>query len=138
MSVRPGPYAWVLPFERAEIAERVRAGATMREVAEVFGVSHTTVWRVAREAAMARRRLRHSPRPGCDCRPGNGERIASRPSRRPLRGGLRPVLTDSRLTAATRSADGLVKVAPPGVPSEGGPPGTAAGRERRVDQPAVD
>src|SRR4051794_27534397 len=41
--------------------------------------------------------------------PRYGERIASRASRRPLGGGLRPVLTDSRLTSATRSADGPVR-----------------------------
>src|SRR4051795_5663810 len=39
----------------------------------------------------------------------NCERIASPASRRPLRGGLRPVLTDSLLTPPTRSADGPVK-----------------------------
>src|SRR4051794_11740668 len=40
---------------------------------------------------------------------GYGERIAWRASRRPLRGGLRPVLTDSRLTPTPRSADEPVK-----------------------------
>jgi len=53
---------WVLPSERAGIAARVRAGATMRELAREFGVSHTTVWRIAREQALARRRVGHSPR----------------------------------------------------------------------------
>jgi transposase, IS30 family len=58
---RPGPYAWVLPHERAGIAARVQAGATMRVAAREFGVSLTTVCKIVHQAALARRRVDHSP-----------------------------------------------------------------------------
>jgi len=43
------------------MAARVRAGATLREVAAEFGVSHVTVWRAVNVVALARRRVDHSP-----------------------------------------------------------------------------
>jgi IS30 family transposase len=43
------------------MAARVQAGATLREVAAEFGVGHATVWRNVNEAALARRRVDHSP-----------------------------------------------------------------------------
>ncbi|MDA0167430.1 IS30 family transposase [Solirubrobacter ginsenosidimutans] len=43
------------------MAERVQAGATLREVAAEFGVGFSTVWRHVNEAALARRRVDHSP-----------------------------------------------------------------------------
>jgi transposase, IS30 family len=61
MGRRPGPYAWVLPHERAGIAARVQAGATMRAAAGEFGVSLTTVFKIVRQAALERRRVDHSP-----------------------------------------------------------------------------
>ena len=61
MGRRPGPYAWVLPHERAGIAARVQAGATMRVTAREFGVSLTTVCKIVHQAALARRRVDHSP-----------------------------------------------------------------------------
>ena len=61
MGRRPGPYAWVLPHERAGIAARVQAGATMRVAAREFGVSLTTVCKIVHQAALARRRVDHSP-----------------------------------------------------------------------------
>src|SRR4051794_16477197 len=56
-----GAYRWVMPSERAVIAARYGAGATVREVAAEFGVSSTTVWRIAHDAALSRRRVAHSP-----------------------------------------------------------------------------
>jgi IS30 family transposase len=43
------------------MAARVQAGATLREVAAEFGVGFSTVWRNVNEAALARRRVDHSP-----------------------------------------------------------------------------
>ena len=43
------------------MAARVQAGATLREVAAEFGVGFSTVWRNVKEAALARRRVDHSP-----------------------------------------------------------------------------
>jgi IS30 family transposase len=62
MGRRPGPYAWVLPHERAGIAARVQEGATMRVAAAEFGVSLTTVCKIVHQAALERRRVDHSPR----------------------------------------------------------------------------
>ncbi len=62
-----------------------------------------------------------------------GERIASRPSRRPLRGGLRPAWR-TRVDRRDSIRYRLVKEAPPGVPSDRGPPGTN-GRPRYVSVP---
>jgi IS30 family transposase len=55
-------YRWVTPAERAAIAAGFQAGATVRELAAAFGVSATTAWRIANDAALSRRRVRHSPR----------------------------------------------------------------------------
>src|SRR4051812_49593151 len=56
-------YRWVTPSERVEVVARVRAGATLREVGAVFGVSHVTVWRIVNAAALVGRRGGH-PRGG--------------------------------------------------------------------------
>jgi IS30 family transposase len=61
MGRRPGPEGWITPGERAVMAARVQAGATLREVAAEFGVGFSTVWRNVNEAALARRRVDHSP-----------------------------------------------------------------------------
>src|SRR4051794_7078104 len=58
---RGGVYRWVTPCERVEVVARVRAGATLREVGAVFGVSHVTVWRIVNAAALVGRRVDHSP-----------------------------------------------------------------------------
>src|SRR4051794_13191570 len=55
-------YRWVTPAERSAIAAGFQAGATVRELAAAWGVSATTAWRIANDAALARRRVRHSPR----------------------------------------------------------------------------
>src|SRR4051812_50167707 len=57
-------YRWVTPSERVEVVARVRAGATLREVGAVFGVSHVTVWRIVNAAALVGRGGGHSPRGG--------------------------------------------------------------------------
>src|SRR4051795_9362592 len=56
-----GRYRWVTPPERAAIVARYGTGATMREVGAAFGVSAMTVSRIARDAALSRRRVGHSP-----------------------------------------------------------------------------
>src|SRR5689334_18007475 len=58
----PGSYAWVTPADRAVIAARYLAGETARALGREFGVSHVTVWRISRAAALGRRRAAHSPR----------------------------------------------------------------------------
>jgi hypothetical protein len=50
------------PPERAAVAARFAAGASVREVMAVFGVSATTARRIGDEAALARGRVGHSPR----------------------------------------------------------------------------
>jgi len=57
-----GPYRWLTPPERAAVAARFAAGASVREVMAVFGVSATTARRIGDEAALARGRVGHSPR----------------------------------------------------------------------------
>ena len=57
-----GPYRWLTPRERAAIAARFGAGACVREVMAGFGVPATTARRIRGEAALARRRVGHSPR----------------------------------------------------------------------------
>ena len=61
MGRKPGPYGWLTPSEQAVMAARVRAGATLREVAAEFDVGHVTVWRAVNVVALARRRVDHSP-----------------------------------------------------------------------------
>ena len=56
-----GPYRWVTPGERAAVAARFAAGASVREVVAAFGVSRTTACRIRDQAALARRRVDHSP-----------------------------------------------------------------------------
>jgi transposase, IS30 family len=56
-----GPYRWLTPAERAAIAAGFSAGATVREMVSAFGLSETTARRVRDEAALARRRVEHSP-----------------------------------------------------------------------------
>jgi IS30 family transposase len=55
-------YRWLTPAERTAIAAGFQAGATVRELAAACGVSATTAWRIANDAALSRRRVRHSPR----------------------------------------------------------------------------
>jgi transposase, IS30 family len=57
---RPGPYGWLTPSEQAVMAARVRAGATLREVAAEFDVAHATVKRAVDVVALTRRRVGHS------------------------------------------------------------------------------
>jgi IS30 family transposase len=57
---RPKGFRWVRPSERARIAGRLGAGASVREVARAFGCSVRTVQRIGGEAAVARRRVGHS------------------------------------------------------------------------------
>jgi transposase, IS30 family len=54
-------YRWLRPAERAAIAARFAAGASVNEVVGAFGVSRTTACTVRDEAALARRRVWHSP-----------------------------------------------------------------------------
>jgi IS30 family transposase len=49
------------PTERAAIAARFRVGAAVAEVVAEFGVSRTSAGRIRAEAALARRRVEHSP-----------------------------------------------------------------------------
>jgi IS30 family transposase len=55
------PYQWLTPLERAAIAARFEAGARVVEVVAEFGVSRTSAARVRDQAALARRRVWHSP-----------------------------------------------------------------------------
>jgi transposase, IS30 family len=55
-------YRWLTPSERAAIAARFGAGGSVREVMAAFGVPATTARRIRDEAALARRRVGHSPR----------------------------------------------------------------------------
>jgi IS30 family transposase len=50
------------PIERAAVAAFFGAGASVSEVIDEFGVAATTARRVRDEAALARRRVEHSPR----------------------------------------------------------------------------
>ena len=55
-------YLWVRPDDRERIAEAVLAGRPVRRVAAQFGCSRQTAWRIGEAAALARRRVGHSPR----------------------------------------------------------------------------
>jgi transposase, IS30 family len=57
-----GSYRWVCPDARARIAARLVAGASVRELAVQFGCSTRTVQRIGEQAALAGRRVAHSPR----------------------------------------------------------------------------
>jgi transposase, IS30 family len=57
-----GRYRWLSPAERAAIAARFAAGASVREVMAGFAVPATTARRIRDEAGLARRRVGHSPR----------------------------------------------------------------------------
>jgi IS30 family transposase len=57
-----GRYRWLTVAERAAIAARFGAGASVREVMAAFAVPATTARRIRDEAALARRRVGHSPR----------------------------------------------------------------------------
>jgi transposase, IS30 family len=57
-----GSYRWVRPDVRARIAARLVAGASVRELAAQFGCSSRTVQRIGEQAALAGRRVAHSPR----------------------------------------------------------------------------
>jgi transposase, IS30 family len=56
-----GRYRWLTPSERAAIAARFVAGASVREVVAERGISAATARRVRAAAALARRRVEHSP-----------------------------------------------------------------------------
>ena len=62
MGRRVRSYSWVAPADRAVITARYLAGESTRALGREFGVSHVTVWRISRAAALARRRAAHSPR----------------------------------------------------------------------------
>ena len=57
-----GTYRWLTSRERAAVAARFGAGAGVREVMAEFGVPRTSACRIRDEAALARRRVGHSPR----------------------------------------------------------------------------
>jgi len=54
-------YSWLTPTQRASVAAGFARGASVDEMAAAFGVSRTTVCRVRDQAALARRRVWHSP-----------------------------------------------------------------------------
>ena len=54
-------YRWLTPVERVAVAAGLAAGASVNEMAGAFGVSRATVCRVRDQAALARRRVTHSP-----------------------------------------------------------------------------
>jgi IS30 family transposase len=55
-----GPYRWLDPSERREIERLVRDGVAPKEIAARFASSVTTVYRIAGELVMSRRRVSHS------------------------------------------------------------------------------
>jgi transposase, IS30 family len=57
---RRGPFRWLSPVEREEVAARIRAGDRIAEIVAAFGSSQTTVRRIADEVAVAGRRVGHS------------------------------------------------------------------------------
>jgi len=61
MASRRGEQLFLSPGERAGAMARFRAGAVVGEVVAEFGVSRMTAWRIRQEAALARRRVDHSP-----------------------------------------------------------------------------
>src|SRR3954464_11842211 len=54
-------YSWLTPRQKAAVAAGFARGASVSEMASAFGVSATTVRRVRDQAALARRRVWHSP-----------------------------------------------------------------------------
>ena len=54
-------YRWLTPAERVAVAAGLAAGASVNEMVVAFGVSRATVCRVRDQAALARRRVTHSP-----------------------------------------------------------------------------
>jgi IS30 family transposase len=54
-------YSWLTPTQKAAVAAGFARGASVNEMASAFGVSTTTVRRVRDQAALARRRVWHSP-----------------------------------------------------------------------------
>ena len=48
------------PLERAEVARRLNKGEHWTQVAEAFGCSQLTIWRIRNEAQLLRRRVHHS------------------------------------------------------------------------------
>jgi transposase, IS30 family len=56
-----GLYRWVGPDERERIVARLAVGGSCRELAVEFGCSARTVLRIGEQAALAGRRVAHSP-----------------------------------------------------------------------------
>jgi len=56
-----GPYRWLSPSERERVVARIRAGDRIVEVMAAFGLPSSTVYRIADQAVLARRRVAHSP-----------------------------------------------------------------------------
>jgi IS30 family transposase len=54
-------YSWLTPTQKEAVAAGFARGASVNEMAAAFGVSRTTVSRVRDQAALARRRVWHSP-----------------------------------------------------------------------------
>jgi IS30 family transposase len=54
-------YQWVRPDERERIAARLAVGGSCRELAVEFGCSARTILRIGEQAALAGRRVAHSP-----------------------------------------------------------------------------
>lgn len=55
-------YRWLSPSERVEVVARFRAGASVREVVSEFRLPRSTAYLIRDQAALARRRVEHSPR----------------------------------------------------------------------------
>jgi transposase, IS30 family len=61
MAQKRGGYRWLTPADRDQIVARVRAGERVVDVIRATGSSSSSVYRVLEEAALARRRVAHSP-----------------------------------------------------------------------------
>jgi IS30 family transposase len=56
-----GSYRWLSSSDRERVVERLRAGDRVVEIVAVLGFSGSTVYRIAEELVLARRRVWHSP-----------------------------------------------------------------------------
>jgi len=61
MARKRGGYRWLTPADREAIVARVAAGERVVEVIRATGFSSSSVYRILEEAALARRRVAHSP-----------------------------------------------------------------------------
>jgi transposase, IS30 family len=61
MGAKRGGYRWLTPADREEIVTRVGAGERVVDVIRATGSSSSSVYRILEEAALARRRVAHSP-----------------------------------------------------------------------------